>query len=83
MKRIDNYYFKDDGSHAQYISGIALPTDKDGTVRRHLFVNCSFHPVCSAVRFEKCKFVDCDFIMPVDKYKMEKCQVIETNRRTD
>lgn len=55
-----NMYFKDDGSHRQYISGLILPTDDDGVVRNKTFIRCTFHPACGEVKFVNCDFVDCD-----------------------
>ena len=56
MVRIANRYFKNRGVQ---ISGMALPTDPDGIVRDKDFVNCDFHPACSAVEFHNCTFNMC------------------------
>ena len=41
------------------ISGLPLPKDEDGVVRNIEFVECTFHPNCSEVKFEGCTFVRC------------------------
>jgi hypothetical protein len=57
-----SYYFKDDGSGDEYMSGLPLPKDEDGVVRNKVFVFCDFHFFCSSekIRFENCLFFDCN-----------------------
>lgn len=60
MEEYKNYYFKDAGDGARFISGLPLPRDPDGVVRNKRFVGCEFHPCCKA-KFENCELVDCDW----------------------
>lgn len=58
-RRIINHYFKDDGSHREYMSGLPLPVQEDGKVHDIDFTNCDFHSCCKQVTFVNCTFTDC------------------------
>lgn len=60
LREIINHYFKDDGAHTRYMSGLPLPVDADEVVRNIRFIDCTFHPQCGSVKFEGCEFVNCD-----------------------
>lgn len=65
MKTIKNHYFKDDGSHVQFMSGLPLPADPDNVVRNVRFEDCNFHPQCwhrygATTTYENCEFVNCN-----------------------
>lgn len=54
MKQVRNWYIKDYGVHARYMSGMAIPVDADNITRNLNFVNCAFHPASHGV-FENCQ----------------------------
>ncbi len=65
MKTIKNHYYKDDGTHTAFMSGLPLPHDEDGITRRIAFVDCEFHPACwkeyrKSGGFENCTFEGCN-----------------------
>lgn len=58
MTEIKNHYFKDNGDHYAYMSGLPLP---DESVNTH-FINCDFHPCCfnDKLKFTGCVFTNCE-----------------------
>lgn len=58
-RTIKDHYFKDNGSHRAYMSGLPLPVSEDGKVHNIDFVECDFHPFCEAVTFVNCTFTGC------------------------
>lgn len=75
MRRIENYYLKDDGTHECYMSGRPIPCDSVDNVCRNIhFVTCDFHPQCKGITFENCIFERCT--LDFTAYRTINCAVI-------
>lgn len=77
MRELMNCYFKDNGTHTVYMSGLPIPCDPADNVCRCVhFTACDFHPACRNIKFEDCIFQMCTFSECFDDYQMDGCQII-------